>query len=539
MLIGLLAKELRKITIIIDDAHLCGPGVLKFLSELVSTELPNLRILLGSRSGLRKKISKGIVNSTVAYLSSAQLAFTEHELLTLLRVSKRVAKTQHDEFDGWPLAYVLLLRQPLKVNRQTTADELLASMPDIFNEFIDSEVFQGISEKQLNRAKQIAVIDRYKAQELQSICEMSEHESNAVFQSLKMFMLGEIGNVRLSRVVRDALRRRAWLESPKSMHDLCLRASNYYWSQGDLVVALSFAADSGKKEYICELIERAGGLLLWLHEGLDQLRKVMRFADSGLTASFPRLQLVQSLLYSKEGNLGEAKAHWNNASQISCGFTKDRDGGDDDALKFEGEVMASVLTIAGCSNLEHESPIFLSLADGTQYEDRSHIEQGYLLTISCISHLQFGDFDSAIMNAASAERAFREIGSLYGALYLNFHQGVASLAQGKPETAMAFYQVAERRRRQHFAADHGIKLVGRILSAEVDLERGALLSAKRKLKGLIVSMAVSEGWFELYAVGLRTLLHIERLYHDRDRVKETIYRARKMSKSKVLDRVCN
>jgi LuxR family maltose regulon positive regulatory protein len=72
------------------------------------------------------------------------------------------------------------------------------------------------------------------------------------------------------------------------------------------------------------------------------------------------------------------------------------------------------------------------------------------------------------------------------------------MARGDAQHAAQLYEKGRRKSRRHFTHDVGLRLIGDVLTAELDLERNALLNVKRRLTRVIERLHDAEAWFEIY-----------------------------------------
>ncbi|MGC8522588.1 MAG: LuxR C-terminal-related transcriptional regulator, partial [Steroidobacteraceae bacterium] len=90
-------------------------------------------------------------------------------------------------------------------------------------------------------------------------------------------------------------------------------------------------------------------------------------------------------------------------------------------------------------------------------------------------------------------------GSVYGTNFIDFHTGSIAMARGDTQEALQSYERGRRKTRRHFPHDEGLRLIGDVLTAELDLECNAVGNAKRRLSQLIARLRDAEAWFEIYA----------------------------------------
>ncbi|MEE9273065.1 MAG: LuxR C-terminal-related transcriptional regulator [Robiginitomaculum sp.] len=523
------------IWLFIDNAHKLSLSIIDDLKIVFGRIKVTSHIVLMKRSIGKSHFSSLLALNDAQIFGNSELAFTHHEIQQVLGCNKSIAKVLFDKFLGWPLAYILLKRQGFG---KTMSPSLARTIePKLFSSYIDEEVIEDIEQGIFEKACDLAVLEELNIADAQIICQLSPYEVDGLISALKPIIHAGKHVGFFNPVVHRALRRKAWEHRPDAMKNLSIRASEYFWQKGELAKALTYAAQSGEVDYVCELIEKAGGLFLWINEGLERIQHVMSFTDDHICRKYPRLLLIKSLLHVKGGDLKQADNYWQKAIATSDNFTKDRDGGDLKALQRESQMMGSLLAGYGCHNLEEQVRSAQPFLQESVVEGWNYAQQGYLHTLMCLHALQMGSFDKVKEQAAAAKTAFETVGSDYGILFLDFHLGGAAYAQGHVQSAQDLYLRTEKRRRQYFPQDEGLRFIRKVFAAEVDCEVGAFLGVKRKLFGLERRLGESEAWFDVYASAIKSHSNLTFLTSGYEDTKEELYNAALKARKKGLKRI--
>ena len=523
------------IWLFVDDAHKLPLTIVGDLKVVLGRIKSTSHIVLMKRFSRKSHFSSFLALNDAQIFGNKELAFTRYEIQQVLGCNKTIANILFDKFFGWPLAYILIKRQGFSKTMPSSLARTIE--PKLFSSYIAEEVIENIEEDIFEKACDLAVLEDLIAEDAQIICQLSPFEVDGLFSTLKAIIhIGQHTSF-FNPVAHRALRQKAWKHRPDVMKNLSIRASDYFWQKGELAKALTYAAQSGKVDYVCELIETAGGLFLWMNEGLDRMRHIMSFTDDHICIKYPRLLLIKSLLHVKSGNLKLADNYWQKAITTSDNFTKDRDGGDLKALQRESQMMGSLLAGYGCHNLEEQVRSAQPFLQISVFEGCDYAQQGYLHTLMCLHALQLGVFDKVYEQAAAAETAFEAIGSDYGILFLDFHLGGAAYAKGHVQSAQNFYLRTEKRCRQFFPQDDGLRFIRKVFAAETDCEIGAFLGAKRKLSGLERRLGETEAWFDVYASSIKTQNYLTFLTSGYVDAKDELYNAAIRARKKGLKRV--
>lgn len=488
--------------IFIDEAHLLDKAVILKLVDFVVQQDSNMRLVLMQRYNSALRLATHRLKKNAVFIEKDLLAFTQDETRYFLQCSKTKAIEIHQQFQGWPAAIILM--GSIGVSKSELLNKTTLNAIAIFWEMIEEEVIYRLPEDNLQNYIDLSTLTNFDIKDAQNILSISLEELKVLTKQLTPIWLNNHHHGSLHPCVREGLQRMGWMNDAAHMKQLHMKACQYFWDKGELVMALEHAYKSGHTHYVCELIEEAGGLFLWLNEGLDRIQQAMSFTDAKLCEGYPRLMLIKALLHVKEGSLDKADSCWNLARKISHGFTHDRDGGDVKALQDESRVMGALLAGYGCHSLEEQISAAQPLPSVSDTLGRSEALKGYLHTIMCLHALQSGQFQQVRRQAALSESAFETSGSDYGILYLDFHRGGAAYGEANLIQAQDYYDRAERRRRRLFVEDEGLKFIGKVFAAELKCETGAFLSVKRKLTRIRQQLNGSEAWFDVYAAAIRS-----------------------------------
>jgi LuxR family maltose regulon positive regulatory protein len=106
-----------------------------------------------------------------------------------------------------------------------------------------------------------------------------------------------------------------------------------------------------------------------------------------------------------------------------------------------------------------------------------------------------------------------------------FIWGVIAMARGDTQDSVQHYEKGCRKSRRHFPHDVGLRLIGDVLTAELDLERNAIANVKRRLARVIDRLHGAEAWFDIYAAAYGTASEIYFLERGTDETLEFLDQA--------------
>ena len=309
------------------------------------------------------------------------------------------------------------------------------------------------------------------------------------------------GVARLHPLIRDYCAARRFQETPDRFRRLRIAIARALERRNRLVPAARHARDAGEDWLVADILERAGGLRLWIMEGVTRLRALDRSLTPAVLTTHPRVALLHCLVLAMRGKLDEARAQYEDVERRTEAFTCDREGGDARRLHADGVLIRALLLGFGCLPIGAEA-VRAAIADVAVLADdadRDPAVRGVCAVLLCAGNCQRARFDVGRRRAAEAQAHFARCGSRYGAVFHAFHAGIAAAARGLVPEAVDHYAHARRTMSRFFPEDGGSASILDVLEAELDVERnrfrGGALEAldAGKFRDLGV-------WFDVYAV---------------------------------------
>ncbi len=146
---------------------------------------------------------------------------------------------------------------------------------------------------------------------------------------------------RLHPLVRDACLDLLSVEDPTRKRFLHERIALALVRRGHLTPAWRHASETGDHRLVGQLMAPFGVVQLWLREGARRMISAGRFLTPEITAEYPRLELLRCILLCLAWRFDEAAALFEAVGRRTDRFTRDREGGDADALAVDSGVHAS------------------------------------------------------------------------------------------------------------------------------------------------------------------------------------------------------
>lgn len=496
--------------LVIDDVEtVCDDQTLKLLDQLIRQAPANLHMVLAWRTNPGLPLSDLVLQGCVEVIRVDDMRFTLAEVTSFLadEFGKRDVALLFEKTEGWPVALQIARTMAAGGARPGTILQSLSGTAGIAAQYIQEQVVAGLSPECRAMLTDLSVLEwlhpdaadfvRDEPDSLRLLADLHGIEAlvTSVDDADRTYRLHPLLREYLSATLRQA--------DVQRFRALHRRAAQWMWRRGRLVDALGHAQQADDPDLLGELVERAGGILLWLREGMARLRAVGKFLTPELTARFPRLALMRCILLAKQARYREASELLAQVRLATDDFRHDREGGDDQALFFDQYVVEVSLTLYGCLPLTHDLLQKLS-AGTTAAADGDPGIQCYQKTLLCVAHSQAALFDDAARYGREGIACCRHPRTDDARIYFEFHLGAIEVARGNPQRAGDYYSKACQASRTNFRSDANLKLIGDVLSAELSLEQNRLGDVKRRLSNVVQRLHRCEAWFDIYAAAYAT-----------------------------------
>jgi len=497
------ARDGRDVCLMFDDfERTTDAGALRQLDTLLHYAPDNLHIAVAARSNPGLPLAHLSLKGLVNHVDAASLRFTQAEVNAYLDGASgpHEASALMERTKGWPVA--------LQIVRAMTVQGLASGeapggerLPEgLAASYFTEQLVRGLTPRQLAFLCDISLLDdvnialadrvRDAADSLQILRELGY--LSALIPPLE----GTDGLVRLHPMLREHFTMLAGAD-PARRELIHRRAAQWFAAAQNLSAALRHAVAAGDKMLAGALIVQAGGVTIWIRQGMAEVLAADRLIDEEMIATIPRLGLMRAIVLIKQSRLREARAQYERVAAATGGFNRDPAAGDAAALRREGLFILSMLVIYGCLPLSETH--LLSLDKGLHDPAADDVELAHHKTVLCVTYVQTAHFDEAWRYGDEVIAHCLAFGSVFGANFIDYHQGSVAMARGDTQEAVQRYEKGRRTSRRHFPHDIGLRLIGDVLVAELDLERNAIANAKRQLVRVAERLHDAEAWYDIYA----------------------------------------
>ena len=446
------------------------------LDILLNRGPPNLHLALACRQlppGLN--IAGAALEGRATILTTDELRFSKSESAEFfgLTLPRGDTAAEIDGAAGWPFA--------LRVSRNTMASGAQGGVhatQDIVENWVESRLFEGLSVDDREFLLDIGLFDWIDAGLVDEVLDrsgtMRRIEAMPVLVGLLEPVRGGASNTwRLHPLIRDHSVRRRFRETPERFRLIHRRIAEALMRRGEIVSAMRHAVDAADGALAGEFFENAGGVRLWLRQGLVQFLAADRLLSEAVMAMRPRLALARCVALVMSGRLEEARQRYRETAATLHDRVDGAAGGDVESAVDECIVRGTIALFGGERiGSEWAQAVLADLAQLAASPRIDPLIRGNLEYGLCIGHHWTAQFDAALDRAARARQYLGE--SRYMTMYVDIQVGQVAMAQGRVNDAVEHYRRAQRVARQSYVLDAGAMTIARVLLQEIELECGRL-----------------------------------------------------------------
>ena len=456
--------------LVLDEVDRLPRETVELVQRLVEHCPRNLHFALAFRADPGLDLSMQVLDGAGVVVGAEELRFSRSEMEQFFgnTLSRRRLSAAVEQTAGWPVALTAYRHQRAAGTTPHGAEtaRLMAS-------FVRRRLLGSLSAADRAFVCELAVFDRIDAELVDEV--LGASGSGTRMASLPQLdglltPIGPDGAVRqLHPLVREPCVAVLAAEDPVRKRALHTAIAKALAHRGQLAPAWRQARAAPDARLAGELVERAGVFDLWLRRGVPALFAASEFLTPELTVSHPRLVLLRVVVLRMGLKVDEAAALYESVRRETNGLTRDRDGGDAEALAVD-RVFARVV-LAGGSQLAVRDELD-TLLPPTRFADgdgQARLRLRARHMVLCGSSFERARFEECHRHAAMARELFGEERP-YGNLVLDLYEGMAAMARGSADEAGECYARARRRTRRDFAADPCLSLCVKALTLELDLE---------------------------------------------------------------------
>lgn len=494
----------RPFVIAFDELErLRHPASLAVVTFLLQRGPPNLHLAIVCRDipdGLN--LASAQLEGRAEALEAEDLRFSATETARFfgLRLSRRALAEEMKRSAGWPFALRVSLinwergrkgaggvAQGLVGN--WIESRLLADLGCDDREFVlDLGLFEWIDE---------ALLDDV----LQRAGSVRRIESMAALTGLIEQVGDGEGHVwRLHPLLREHCAKQRLREDSERSGAIHRRIAQALAGRGKTVQAMRHAIEGGAPSLAGAIVEQAGGVRLWVREGVPQLQAAHRLLSEGVISESPRLMLLSSAALALSGHSREARARYRESvCRVPCSEEANIEYTVDDCV------------VRGCLALYAGEPVGSDWMQAfsremARLQQSPHLDaltHGSLEYAFSVLHFLKGELDPALERLSLAWDLLA--GTHYIAVYGELVRGQVDFVMGRTMEAESHFRRSQRIARTHFPLDPVAAASGKMAMQEMALECG-LPSASADQSGLRKALLNSGVPFSFFATAINILI---------------------------------
>ena len=460
------------VVLVLDEAErVTRPDAIGLLNFLVQAAPPNLHLAIAARelpAGL--DVVSSVFASDTPILTANDLQFTRDDIARLFdgTLSRRDLAELVSSSSGWPLA----VRASYNDDARTRGGHG-AVVQDVVENWIASDLWRTLSGADHELLLDAGLFDWFDAEllgevlgDLRALPRL--RRMRALDGLLKPTRGGDSAVWELHTLIRDHCTRRRAQDTPDRYRTVHAAIARALARRGRTVAAMRHAAEANDAALAASVLLDAGGVRLWLREGLDRLVQADRFLPAESVAAHPRLAFARCVALVGRGRAADA---WRTLASVP---TVPPEAADADLDLYADRCLASMMidhfgyapTRPGSETMVADMPRV------TNDEGIDPLVRGTMAFAQCVYLNMHALFDDAITQAIRAQRLAGNSSTFLNSA-LRLQLGQVAMARGQIDEALAYYREGLRLAKAEFLQEPYLILIAHALIRELELERGA------------------------------------------------------------------
>ena len=454
--------------------RLVNPNTAALLEFLLRRGPPNLHLAFSGRelpAGVN--VTGALLDGQAEILSADDLRFTSSEAADFLggKLSGSHLKTVMSESLGWPFALRLSRNGLVRGGRvySRASQELVAN-------WVESRLFAGLGAEDREFLLDIGLFEWMDPELIDDVLKRSDSMRRIDTMPLLAGLLEPVREHatsvwRLHPLVREHCTRRRFRETPQRFRTIHRRTAVAFGRRGLTVAAMRHALEAGEPALAGDILEDAGGVRLYLREGVDQMQVAHRLLTEDEVSNRPRLALVRCLSLVLSGRMDDAREAYHSLVGRITGLMAEED---DAGLELAAEncIVRGAIVLYSSERFDSEL-MRVHLEEVVRYAESPGIDvitRGILKYSLFLACNMTGNFEDALDHATRARQCLAQ--SRYMSMFLDMQEGLVAMAQGRVQDATALYRRAKRDAAENYVLDSEPVAVCNAYIQELSLECG-------------------------------------------------------------------
>ena len=494
--------------------RLRNPAAVSLLEFLLQRGPPNLHLAIACRQVPNHLNVAGVVlEGRAEVVDTEELRFSKSEVARFfdLSLSRSDLAAEMDRSVGWPIA--------LRISRnrmERGAHPGTGVVQDFVTNWIESRLFSGLASDDRDFLLDIGLFDWMDAALLDEVLQRGDSMRRLNSMRVLVGLLepasgGATECRRLHPLVREHCIERRFREDLTRFGAIHRRIAEALARRGDTASAMRHAIEGGDSVLADNILERAGGVRLWIREGLVPVRSADQCLSADAISTRPRLALVRCLMLLMSRHFDQARqlfrevATTSRASRVGNGDEPDADF----EYLVDECIVRGAIALYGAESVGSDwvrtlSGDYVRLMESQRLDPVTHSHMEYAL---CVLHQLKAEFDAALERLAGARQFLAQ--SQYTAMHAELLRGQVAMAQGHAQDAESHYRTARRIARKSYVLDPMASAGVEVMLQELALECSRDSSAGGGLRSVPQALMTNGVPFSAFAAASGLVIELK------------------------------
>jgi len=495
-----------RLCICIDAAERLGEDATP-LQWLIEDAPDELHVLIAARTLPPLRLSRLRMRGLLSGFGPEDLRFDRQEMQQVL--GPHLAAAEFDRavqtLAGWPalvrLSLIALERPEISpTERETVLD---GSHPYL-RDFIVDEVLPSLGAYDLAMVRACSGLQSFTFEIAADLAGLTLDPSNLRrIESLAPLFIAEgdqAGWFRLHPVMAMVLTLMMADEPQQDRAARLVRAAKLFEDRQMLEKAVLYATLADDYPLIVSMIEKAGGVNLFLRAGYNVLKGIVQAVPHDVVLATPSLRLCRGVTLAKSGSILEARAVIDALIADTESGAVRRDASWDAAL----EHISSLIDVYEDRALDDDEIVAIEAEAATEHHENTW-RLGWLFNHLAIFHTRRGDLKAAHAHALRSLSCYQEERFSYPQAFILCHLGYVNSRANRMETALTYCRQAEVMIHSRQLNEPNLLAIACVPLAALTYLQGNVDAARQMMEAAMPVMAMGEGWVDFFMQGYATL----------------------------------
>jgi len=526
-------------SIILDDFHRAASDeVVRCINYLIEDLPKNFRMIIGARDLPESLVTADLrLHDELFEITNADLKFSSDDIAAYFGdfLTEGASATEVTQLllrtEGWPAALQMIRRRLHEAGDiEATLQELTGRSSDLAEYFLE-QVFHQLHPEQQEFLVRTSILERVNGDLGNFLCDHSDGWRVLEELERRDFFVSAVDAdrewFRYHRLFSEFLHRRLRSEvsHPQRLH---ARAARWLQKNRYFLEAVQHALASGEKELIAELLESMQGWQCALMGSVGLVHRILVVLDEETIRRFPRVWLASMYLTTRTGRIAETR------QQIAQLRAQSTVSGEDLQLASEIEVFSALVDRYGDEFNPEQLKTLEQLGETLPIDNP--LLNAVRCNLLCAFYVSSGRYDECLQVGDQAIAHFRACGSVFGEIFIYFHQGFACLQEARLRDAESLFVEGKSLATEQVAGGD-LVAIGDAFHALLSCAVDNLSDAKTRLDSALHHIERADGWFEVYAASYEAALTIASAEEDTWQFERIIERALAIARHRQLPRL--